>query len=135
MKSVAVFFVLFAAMVHGKPQYSAYVGREYLAPILSYTNEHNYDGSYAYSYQTGNGIAANERGFLKNPGTTLEAQVAQGSYSYTAPDGTPITVNYIADENGFRASGAHLPTPPPIPPAIQRSLAYIASQPQKQYFK
>lgn len=24
----------------------------------------------------------------------------QGSYSYTSPDGTPITVTYIADENG-----------------------------------
>lgn len=24
----------------------------------------------------------------------------QGSYSYTAPDGTPIEVRYIADENG-----------------------------------
>lgn len=26
--------------------------------------------------------------------------MVQGSYSYTSPDGTPITVTYIADENG-----------------------------------
>lgn len=29
--------------------------------------------------------------------------IAQGSYSYTAPDGTVINLNYIADdENGFK---------------------------------
>ncbi|NEU36398.1 chitin-binding domain-containing protein, partial [bacterium LRH843] len=44
-----------------------------------------------------------------------------GSYSYTAPDGTPITVNWVADENGFRAEGAHIPQ---ASPEIQRSIAY-----------
>lgn len=93
---------------------------------------------------------AQEQGYLKNAGNPeLEAQVAQGSFSYTGPDGIPITLNYIADENGklltqfsynlywikinslppgFRAEGAHLPTPPPIPPEIQRALELIAAQ-------
>lgn len=52
-----------------------------------------------------------------------------GSYSYTSPEGKQIAVNYIADENGFRASGDHLPTPPPIPDAILRSLQYNAAHP------
>jgi len=41
----------------------------------------------------------------------------QGSYSYTGPDGIVYTITYIADENGFRAEGAHIPTPPPVRPA------------------
>lgn len=56
--------------------------------------------------------------------------VAQGSYSYTDPDGNQISVTYTADdEGGFKAQGAHLPTPPPIPANIQKALDWIASQP------
>ncbi|KAF4520082.1 hypothetical protein B566_EDAN014187 [Ephemera danica] len=103
-------------------------------PILRLENEGvNHDGS--YNYETGNGIRAEESGYVKQLGgrgeEDSEAQVMQGSYSYTGPDGVLYTVNYIADENGFRAEGAHLPTPPPIPEAIQRSLDFIASQPQQ----
>jgi Insect cuticle protein len=58
-----------------------------------------------HSYETSNGIRADEQGYLKNRGTVSEAQVMQGSYSYTAPDGQLIEVRYIADENGFRAEG------------------------------
>lgn len=83
------------------------------ALILKQIYEPNPDGSYVYSYETSNGIAADQTGYLKNRGTNLEAQVVQGSYSYTGPDGILYTVNYIADENGYRASGAHIPTPPP----------------------
>ncbi|KAG8223514.1 hypothetical protein J437_LFUL002564 [Ladona fulva] len=57
-----------------------------------------------YDYSTGNGISQQERGFVKNLGIKdAEANVVEGSYSYTAPDGTPITLRYFADENGFRA--------------------------------
>ncbi|XP_046393067.1 endocuticle structural glycoprotein SgAbd-8-like [Ischnura elegans] len=102
-------------------------------PILKYESEVNHDGSYRYSYETGNEIAVEEKGELKNRGVEgQEAQSAIGSYSYTAPDGTRITVTYTADENGFQPQGAHLPTPPPIPEAIQRALDYIASLPPNQ---
>lgn len=36
----------------------------------------NPDGSYKYAYETGNGIVAEEEGFLKNQGTDDEAQVS-----------------------------------------------------------
>lgn len=51
-----------------------------------------------------------------------EAEVVSGSYSYTGPDGVQYTITYTADEGGFHAEGAHLPTPPPIPPEIQRGV-------------
>jgi hypothetical protein len=93
----------------------------------------HHDGSYQYSYSTGNGIRADEHGYLKNRGSPNPAQVAQGSYSYTAPNGELVEVRYIADELGFRAEGTHLPKAPPIPEAIQKSLQLIArSQPAPQ---
>ncbi|CAB3221325.1 unnamed protein product [Arctia plantaginis] len=101
-------------------------------PILRQEQTINPDGSYQYSYETGNGIAAQEQGYLKNVGPNNEgAEVAQGSFSYTSPEGIPISVTYVADENGFHPEGAHLPTPPPIPEAILRSLQYIESHPQQ----
>ncbi len=51
----------------------------------------------------------------------------RGSYSYNDVNGTPISVSYTADENGFRPVGAHLPTPPPVPLEILRSLRFLAT--------
>ncbi|GLV31154.1 hypothetical protein CBL_12228 [Carabus blaptoides fortunei] len=93
-------------------------------PILRYNNDNNGDGSYHYEYETGNGIQAQEAGQLKNA-DTIEVH---GSYSYTGDDGNQYTVNYIADENGFQPQGAHLPTPPPIPEAILKSLQQNAAE-------
>lgn len=53
-----------------------------------------------------------------------------GSVTYTSPEGQVINLGYSAnDETGFVPTGDHLPTPPPIPEAIAKALAYIASQP------
>ncbi|XP_023704721.1 endocuticle structural glycoprotein SgAbd-2 isoform X2 [Cryptotermes secundus] len=102
-------------------------------PIISYVNEGvNFDGSYKWSYETANEIQAQEEGYVKNLGNPeQETQFAQGGYQYTAPDGTRISLTYTADENGFVPQGAHLPTPPPIPEAIQRALEYIAAHPEE----
>lgn len=62
-----------------------------------------------YSYQTSDGVSREEKAELKNVGTENEALVVQGSYSYVGEDGVTYTVNYIADENGYRASGVHIP--------------------------
>lgn len=49
----------------------------------------------------------------------------QGTYSYEAPDGSIVNVEYIADEHGFHATGDHIPTPPPVSPEIQKALDQI----------
>lgn len=57
------------------------------------------------SYETGNGIKGQETGTLKKATSpdTSDVIVSQGSVSYTAPDGTVITLTYAADDvNGFQ---------------------------------
>lgn len=91
----------------------------------------NPDGSYSYSYQTGNGIQAQEQGQLAQISKDEDAIQVQGSFSYTADDGSPIGLSYIADENGFQPKGDHLPIAPPVPDAILRALEYIAQHPEE----
>lgn len=86
-------------------------------------------GHYSFSYETEGGILQRESGSRKYAGTADETQLIQGSVQYNAPDGTPIAMSWTADEFGTQVSGSHIPTPPPIPPAIQRALEWIAKQP------
>ncbi|XP_014204213.1 endocuticle structural glycoprotein SgAbd-8 [Copidosoma floridanum] len=97
--------------------------------ILKQTNDVSPDGSYSWSFETENGIAAGESGVPQVVGDETPV-VAQGSYAYTAPDGTPIGLSYVANENGFQPQGSHLPTPPTIPEPIMRALEYIRTHPQ-----
>ncbi|XP_014488063.1 PREDICTED: endocuticle structural glycoprotein SgAbd-2-like [Dinoponera quadriceps] len=103
-----------------QPQYTS-PGKPFIA-IRSQQKDSSPDGSYSFSYETENGISVSENGYPQ-VGPQGQTEVVQGRYSYPAPDGTPITVEYTADENGFHAQGAHIPTPPPIPEAIRRALA------------
>merc|ERR1712137_51753 len=48
--------------------------------------------------------------------------VSKGQFSY--PEGSvTYTVSWVADENGFHATGDHLPTPPPMPEHVVKLLA------------
>ncbi|XP_045513527.1 endocuticle structural glycoprotein SgAbd-2-like [Pieris brassicae] len=105
----------------GNPAFSGYNGYRSCyntaspnVPIISYSSNRGPDGSYSYSYATGDGKQAQESGFLKdayidNTGSPQGTQVVEGSYAYTSPEGTPIQVSYVADENGFRTAGVHIP--------------------------
>lgn len=87
------------------------------AQTLKQENNINPDGSYQYSYETSNGIIANEAG--------VGGVVSQGSFNYVSREGIPIAIQYTADHNGYQPIGSNLPTPPPIPDYIQRSLEYL----------
>ncbi|KAL3283235.1 hypothetical protein HHI36_006383 [Cryptolaemus montrouzieri] len=117
---------------YGKSEPSERIRSTTFIPIIRFDKEQGTDGSYKAAWETGNDIYAEEEGYLKNlgpdpdaEGETLNAQVQQGSYSYTSPEGQNITVHYIADETGFHPSGDHLPTPPPVSPEVQKGLDLI----------
>ncbi|XP_041976294.1 flocculation protein FLO11-like [Aricia agestis] len=128
-------------------------------PILSQSEELEANGTFKFSYETGNGIKREEEAYVKivpkaksrsassNEGgesdeDSNEIHVQRGSYSYTAPDGTVITVRYIADENGFQPIGDHIPRVPSSVPATSSEKsgklmkpadsAVSASEPKKQ---
>ncbi|CAH0552212.1 unnamed protein product [Brassicogethes aeneus] len=115
---------------------AASLGSEKDAQIISQESDISPDGSFKTSFQTDNGIAAQEQGVLKNAQTPEGAILeVQGSAQWTSPEGTPVAFQYIANENGYQPQSDLLPvgpTPPPIPAAIQRSLDWIAAHPQKE---
>ncbi|XP_026750002.2 adhesive plaque matrix protein-like [Galleria mellonella] len=86
------------------------------------------NGSYKYEYEIADGTYASEEGYSINPNTENESIVKIGKYSYPGPDGKVYTVTYWADHTGFHATGDHIPTPPPIPPAIQASIEQNAKE-------
>ncbi|XP_055913217.1 larval cuticle protein 65Ag1-like [Eupeodes corollae] len=67
---------------------------------------------YNFGVETSDGKSHYEEGQLKNIGTENEALVVRGQFQYIGDDGVTYTVSYIADENGFQPSAAHLPVAP-----------------------
>lgn len=59
------------------------------------------------SFETSDGTSRQEQGQMKNVGEENQAMEVKGSYQYTSPEGKVITVNYVADENGFRTESDH----------------------------
>lgn len=71
---LAIFVVISLVNAQIRPiTYSSSRDRD--AVILKQVYDLNPDGSYVYSYETSNGIAADQQGYLKNRGSQLEAQV------------------------------------------------------------
>ncbi|KAG5671146.1 hypothetical protein PVAND_001359 [Polypedilum vanderplanki] len=110
---------------HARPQNGAPPSADAQATIISNTFADDGAGNFNFAFETSNGIKEQASGQLKDVTVPVydtngqktgdqpgKAEVQTGSFSYTAPDGTPITVQWTADENGFSATGDHLPQPP-----------------------
>jgi len=93
---------------------------------LKSENENSGDGTFRWATELSDGTKMDQSGYIKpSDDPEMPIQVMQGSYSYYSPEGELISVSYVADENGFQPTGEHLPTPPPIPEAIQKALDII----------
>ena len=67
--------------------------------------------SYQYNYQLSDGQQKEESAQLQVIDPKNAALVVRGSFSWVDPaTNQQYTINYIADENGFRPEGAHIPT-------------------------
>lgn len=80
-----------------------------------------------FSFENDDGSKVSQEGEHKIVDEEHAVESIKGSYSYNDVNGVPIHLTYTADENGFRPVGAHLPTPPPVPLEILRSLRYLAT--------
>lgn len=87
---------------NGKKRSLAYhseIITNHLQPIAETHFEQDPNGFYKFSYASPDGTRREESG------SGLGGAIMQGSYAYIAPDGTPVQVSYVADENGFRPIG------------------------------
>ncbi|XP_031639241.1 larval cuticle protein 65Ag1-like [Contarinia nasturtii] len=112
MKFVVALVALFAVAL-AAPQ-----NPDASATIVQQTSDIDPQGNFQNSVQTSNGIQEQAQGNLvDNPARASPEDptayiTQQGSYSYTAPDGQQITVDWTADKEGFHPKGAHLPVAP-----------------------
>lgn len=94
------------------------------AKLVEFEHNQKRDGQYSWQYESDNQIISEEAG--------AAGAVVIGSTQYYAPDGDGIHLTYIADQDGYRATGDHLPTPPPTPELILRGLEYLRKHAPKR---
>lgn len=95
--------------------------------IIHLDNRMRPDG-YNYLFETENGINAEESGRIETTADGGEGLRSTGFYQYVGDDGQVYRVDYVADSNGFVPQGDHIPK---TPPAIEKLLQYLASQPKQ----
>ncbi|XP_066943592.1 cuticle protein AMP1A-like [Macrobrachium rosenbergii] len=141
MKIITV--LTFATVALGAPQYSydaprlqsqgGSSGVNKVIAILRDDRDRDDFGRYSVNVETANGIALQDSG---SPDGPKGAVVASGSFSYTSPEGIPVHVRYVADENGFQPQSDLLPVAPefphPIPQFVLDQIAFAAQEDARQ---
>ncbi|XP_023945163.1 flexible cuticle protein 12-like [Bicyclus anynana] len=102
MQAVIVLAVLVAAAV--AVPVAPVVDPKTAETVRYNVNNIGVDG-YSFDLETNDGKKVSEEAVLKN-NQVLEVR---GSFSYYGPNNELFTVTYVADENGFKAFGDHLP--------------------------
>ncbi|XP_071516039.1 uncharacterized protein [Panulirus ornatus] len=98
-------------------------------PILKDDRVHEEDGRYNVEVETGNGIRLSQSG---TPNAGNGAVNKAGQFSYTAPDGTPVKLTFVANEFGYQPQSDLLPVAPafphPIPQFVLDQIAFAAKE-------
>lgn len=98
-------------------------------PIVAQEMSVDPDGKFHWSYESADGTKQVQNGELRVLDKDVTAEIHQGSFEYKGDDGQVYSITYTADENGYHPEGQHLPVAPPVPEAIARALAYLATAP------
>ncbi|XP_075233535.1 endocuticle structural glycoprotein SgAbd-9-like [Lycorma delicatula] len=128
-RTVILMLAVFASSALARPQVPPAYYRPTpgaFIPILSQNYDLNPDGSYTFSYRSGDGSARDESGALRYVGTPAEAMGVQGAFAYNSPEG-PVQVNYVADEHGYQPSGTNIH--PDIIKSVALQVAEARSKP------
>jgi hypothetical protein len=80
------------------------------AQILKYENDNIGLDSYNFQYETSDGVSRQESAQVNNFGSDNEELVVRGTISWTSPEGELISFNYVADKDGYRPEGTHIPS-------------------------
>ena len=100
------------AVALAAPQRSLQQSQQETYIVSETPNNNNGIDGYQFGYQLSDGTSRQEQAEViaarsANEEATLRVR---GSYSYYNPyDGQTYTITYIADENGFQPTGAHIP--------------------------
>ncbi|XP_045135880.1 cuticle protein CP14.6-like [Portunus trituberculatus] len=128
MKFVIIAALVAVAFAAPDRRYGS-VGSSEEAEILQHDFDLQDDGRYNLDVKTSNGILVSQHG---SPDGPKDAVVKSGVYSYTAPDGTPVEVKFVADAGGYQPQSDLLPVAPefphPIPDFVLAQIAKAAEE-------
>ncbi|XP_071516113.1 cuticle protein AMP1A-like [Panulirus ornatus] len=112
MKVVILAALIAVAFAAPKPEYDH---DTHEVAIVRDDRVHEEDGTYSVDVESEDGISLSESGSPAGPEGSI---VSAGEFSYTAPDGTPVHVTWVANEDGFQPQSDLLPVAPEFPHEI-----------------